>query len=163
MMAAKQVFDAIKQEHATSDAGCGSGRACEEARTTALLRSSRRAAKQTFAPCRCRRWSCLRRDRRRVRAPCGLLGLGAAKEAATALLTRLLRLQLRDLCLCRIQCVLLQQAALYKQINRIGLVGQTLVDQRIGLRIFSYAADGGQALKEIVEEGLFLGSHGFTD
>ncbi|GAA0691480.1 hypothetical protein GCM10009429_16410 [Dyella marensis] len=40
------------------------------------------------------------------------------------------------------------------------MAGQALLDQRVGLRVLGHAAGGGQALQEIVEKLLFLGSHG---
>jgi len=62
----------------------------------------------------------------------------------------------------RIECVLLQQASLHQQVKRIGLAGQTLMDQRISLRVLGHAVDGGQTLKKVVEKKLFLGSHGVS-
>ncbi|GLR00073.1 hypothetical protein GCM10007863_44920 [Dyella mobilis] len=58
--------------------------------------------------------------------------------------------------------MLLQQTALHQQVERIGLAGQALVDQRIGLGILGHAAHGGQTLKKIIENELFLGSHGVS-
>ena len=62
-----------------------------------------------------------------------------------------LRLKLRDLRLRTVERLLLQQAALHEQVERVRLRGQALADQRIGLRVLAHAAGSDKALEEIFE------------
>jgi hypothetical protein len=75
----------------------------------------------------------------------------SSQETAATLLRGHLCLQLGDLRLSAVESVLLQQAALHQQVERIGLSGNALVNQRVRLRVLGHAAGSSQAQKEIIE------------